>query len=205
MASFFFAFWILMAAGLLGLLATAAIGNFRRRNSPPIGPGSVIPKLLPVDLDVLSVFVEPSSLPASRAESLSPGVLSPRERARKTRECLRRMAGNAALLQQIGYTHVQSENQLIASLAQEMIDAGVSVRLYAFVCMAKLRLSSMVGAISMFVAIPKIHALSSVTAPDLGNLFSTGLLPAYELLKLKAGNLTALKYSDFADALAQGL
>jgi len=34
------------------------------------------------------------------------------------------MSHNAALLQQVGYTQLQSGNQLIASLAQEMVDAA---------------------------------------------------------------------------------
>jgi len=47
-----------------------------------------------------------------------------------TMECCAACRTNAALLQQVGYTPLQSGNQLIASLAQEMVDAGVHCGFY---------------------------------------------------------------------------
>ncbi|HWX54649.1 MAG TPA: hypothetical protein VN176_08675 [Verrucomicrobiae bacterium] len=192
MSNYLFVLWIAMAAALLLLLVSAAIVNLRRRCAPQMGPDVVISLLLPVDTDALSGLLDQQREHPSSRTALSE---IQRERARSTRECLRRMASNAALLQRIGYSHLQSENQLIASLAQEMVDAGVSVRMYAFVGLVRLRLWMIFRLGMPFL----------VTSPDLQSLLSTGLLPAYEVLKLKAGNLTALKYSGLNEALNQGL
>ena len=106
------------------------------------------------------------------------------------------MTHNAALLQQLGYSQLQSGNQLIASLAQEMIDAGVHVRLYTFIALIVLHVR---GALSW---IPMIAASKSAQVQQ---LLSSSLIPAYAQLKDKADNLTCLKFSSFNEALAQSL
>jgi hypothetical protein len=40
---------------------------------------------------------------------------------------------------------------------------------------------------------------------DLEKLLSSSLIPSYELLKTKAGNLTCLKFSSLHEELAQSL
>jgi len=69
-----------------------------------------------------------------------------------TIECLRRMTHNAALLQQLGYSQLRSGNELICSMAQEMIDAGVHVRLYTFMGLLVLHVWSTLrlGAVPLF-------------------------------------------------------
>ena len=62
------------------------------------------------------------------------------------------MSHNAALLQQVGYTQLRSGNQLIASLAQEMVDAGVHVRLYTFMALIVLQVRTSLQWLPLFSA-----------------------------------------------------
>jgi hypothetical protein len=108
------------------------------------------------------------------------------------------MTHNAALLQRLGYSQLHSPNQLICDLAQQMIDAGVHVRLYTFIGLISLhawsRLRFVIGPLTKM---PKIA--------DVQELLSSSLIPAYEQLKDKAGNLTCLKFSSLHEELAQSL
>jgi hypothetical protein len=169
-------FWIVLTTGLLLLLVFAAVSNYRRSRPSATVPDSIVPHLVPVDLEeeVLS--------------QLAPNMQSP-EHMRSAVTCLRRMARNAALLQRLGYSQVSSGNNLISSLAQQLVAAGVNVRLYAFVGLSKLYLARILGA----------HRVSPAGS------VSVDVLDAYELLKTSAGNLAALKYSSWQEALAQGL
>jgi len=118
-----------------------------------------------------------------------------RRQIRLANEYLRRMAHNAALLQRIGYTQINSPNPLLAAQAQELIDAGVHVRLYAFIGLAVL-------------LIRRVTALGrplASTKSELKNLISTSLVPAYELLKSRAENLTSFRDTDLREALSQSL
>ena len=117
-----------------------------------------------------------------------------RQQVRLAMECLQRMSHNAALLQRIGYGQISSSNPLLASQAQELIDAGVHVRLYAFMGMALL----------FFWRLSRMNPLFSRTA-ELKKLMSSSLVPAYELLRNKAETLTAFKQTHFREALLQGL
>ena len=75
------------------------------------------------------------------------------EQVSLTVECLRRMSHNAALLQQVGYAQLNSGNQLIASLAQEMVDAGVHVRLYTFMALIVLQVRGYLQMVPLFSAV----------------------------------------------------
>lgn len=174
-----------LSAGLLLLFFYAAFLNLRNRHVGDIDLNDLIPSFVPVDVTPLATLIE-----SGKQEDI--------ERVQLTIECLRRMAHNAALLQRVGYSQMRSPNQLICDLAQEMIDAGVYVRLYSFIGLATLhcwcRLRFVLGPLQQM---PKIRALQE--------LLSSGLVPAYDQLKVKAGNLTCLKFSSLSEELAQSL
>ena len=118
------------------------------------------------------------------------------QQVRLTVECLRRMSHNAALLQQVSYAQLNSGNQLIASLAQEMVDAGVHVRLYTFMALIVLQVRGYLQMVPLF---------SAVNTGDVRSIVASSLMPAYALLKDKAGHLTCLKFSSLHELLAQSL
>jgi hypothetical protein len=161
--------------------------------------GELIPSFLPVDVEVLSKLIDPMQH-RQLQETYGKNELQKiqREQVQLTIECLRRMTHNAALLQQLGYSQLQSGNELICTLAQEMIDAGVHVRLYTFMGLIVLHVWSALR----LGGVPLIPRAKST---NLRELLSASLIPAYALLKDKADNLTCLKYSNFHEALVQNL
>ncbi|PYP82339.1 MAG: hypothetical protein DMG65_26560 [Candidatus Angelobacter sp. Gp1-AA117] len=178
-----FAIWITLSSSLALLFLYTAIINLRRRHLPEIRLDEVIPLLTPVNMEALWQIAE---LAADAGER--------RRQVRLANEYLRRMSHNAALLQRIGYTQINSPNPLLAAQAQELIDAGVHVRLYAFI-----------GLVVLFVRrITAPGSLASTTS-ELKSLVSTSLVPAYELLKSKAANLTSFRDTDLREALVQSL
>jgi hypothetical protein len=180
-----------LSAGLLLLFFYAAFLNLRNRHTRNVDLGELIPSFLPVDVEAFAVLVDPSQKGSRQDEE---ELL----RVRLTIEYLRRMTHNAALLQRLGYAQLHSPNQLICELAQEMIDAGVHVRLYTFLGLVALNVWSRFHfAIGPLTRMPKIA--------DLEKLLSCCLIPSYELLKTKAGNLTCLKFSSLHEELAQSL
>ncbi|MBZ5533689.1 MAG: hypothetical protein LAO20_19840 [Acidobacteriia bacterium] len=193
-----FLVWIGLAAGLLLLFFFTAIVNFRERRSLPVELGELIPSFLPVNLDVLNDVSGPA--PAATPFQGTPKELAELQRRRVQRciDCLRRMTHNAALLQRLGYSQLNNGNQLIGSLAQEMIDAGVHVRLYTLLGLAVLYGWKAL----LIIAIP---LLSTARITELQEMMSSSLVPAYELLKSKADNLAILKFSSLQDALTQSL
>ncbi len=202
MANSLFVLWMGLSAALLLLFFYAAFLNLRNRRVRRVRLvqlDELIPSFLPVNVETLAELIDPSQEERFRQEC-SPKELAEfqRQRVQLSIECLRRMSHNAALLQQLGYSQLQSPNQLISSLAQEMIDAGVHVRLYTFVGLIGLHLRSRL----------RITAVSMVPARRIGDvqgLLSASLIPAYELLKDKAGNLTCLKYASLHQELVQSL
>jgi hypothetical protein len=186
-----------LSAGLLLLFLYAAFLNVKRRRSQKVELAELLPSFLPVNIEVLSHLISPAQQRYLQETYGQQELLRIyREQLRLTIECLRRMTHNAALLQQLGYNQLHSGNQLIADLAQEMIDAGVHVRLYSCVALIVLHLRSALN------WIPMIAGSKSV---QVQHLLSSSLIPAYGQLKDKAGNLTCLKFSSFHDALAQSL
>lgn len=192
MSSILFALWIGLAGGLLLLFFYAAYLNWRNRQPSNLELGELIPSLLPVNIENLAQL-------AGRARqsegSLEETNRRQREHNRQTSECLRRMAHNAAMLQRLGYAQMQSPNPLISSLAEEIIDAGVQVRFFTFVGLIRLWLRSRLS-----IELPGLSNLDNVQ-----ELLCADLIPAYDLLKDKAGNLTCLKFSSFREELAESL
>jgi hypothetical protein len=192
-----FAIWIGLSAGLLFLFLYAAFLNVKRRRASTVGIGELLPSFLPVDVEVLRQAISPAQQRHLQETYGQEELLRIyREQLRLTIECLRRMTHNAALLQQLGYNQLHSGNQLIANLAQEMIDAGVHVRLYTFMALMVLHLRCALN------WIPTVAASRSL---QVHHLLSSSLIPAYAQLKDKTGNLTCLKFSSFHEALAQSL
>src|SRR5215813_14141373 len=198
MSNLLFALWMSLSAGMLLVFFYAAYLNWRNRRIHHVELGEIIPAFLPVDVEALARLVGPPQ------EQCRQPVGSPeefarleRERVRLTIDCLRRMTHNAALLQKLGYCQLHSPNPLISSLAQEMIDAGVHVRLYTFV-----------GLIALHVRLRlpiRVPLASARKLCDVQDLLASSLIPAYEQLKDKAANLTCLKFSSLHEELAQSL
>jgi len=197
MSNTMFAIWIGLSAGILLLFLYAAFLNLRRRQSPGAELRDLMNSFLPVNVEVLSEAVSPVQQ-RHLQETYGHDELMRiyREQVALTMECLRRMSHNAALLQQVGYAQLRSGNQLIESLAQEMVDAGVHVRLYTFMALIVLQVRSALQCLPLF---------STATCGEVHSLVSSSLLPAYALLKDKAGNLTCLKFSNLHESLVQSL
>jgi hypothetical protein len=197
MSNTMFAIWIGLSAGILLLFLYAAFLNLRRRQSPGAELGDLMNSFLPVDVEVLSNVINPAQQRHLQETYGRDELLRIyQEQVGLTMECLRRMSHNAALLQQVGYTQLQSGNQLIASLAQEMVDAGVHVRLYSFMALIVLQVRTSLQWLPLF---------SAANIGDVRSLVSSSLLPAYALLKDKADHLTCLKFSSLHESLAQSL
>ena len=197
MSNTMFAIWIGLAAGILLLFLYAAFLNLRRRQSQGVELADLMDSFLPVNMEVLSEIISPAQQRDLQETYGHDELLKIyRQQVGLTMECLRRMAHNAALLQQVGYTQLRSGNQLIASLAQEMVDAGVHVRLYSFMGLIVLQVRNALQSIPLF---------SAATCGDIRGLVSLSLLPAYALLKDKADNITCLKFASLHEALAQSL
>ena len=197
MSTSVFAIWIALSAGLLFLFLYAAFLNVKRRRTNKTEVSELLPAFLPVDLEILRQLINPAQQRYLQETYGQEELLRVyREQLRLTIECLRRMTHNAALLQQLGYNQLHSGNQLIASLAQEMIDAGVHVRLYTFIALMVLHLRAALNWIPMVAASRSLQVQ---------HLLSANLIPAYGQMKEKAGNLTCLKFSSFHDALAESL
>jgi hypothetical protein len=197
MSNTMFAIWIGLSAGILLLFLYAAFLNLRRRQSPGPELSDLLNSFLPVNVEVLSDLINPVQQRHLQETYGREELLRIyREQVQLTMECLRRMSHNAALLQQLGYAQLRSNNQLIAALAQEMVDAGVHVRMYSFMGLIVLQVRNALQWLPLF---------SAATCGDVHKLVSSSLLPAYAQLKDKAGNLTCLKFSGLHESLAQSL
>jgi len=197
MSNTMFAIWIGLSAGILLLFLYVAFLNLRRRQSPGVELGDLMNSFLPVNVEVLSELIDPIQQ-RHLQETYGHDELMRiyRQQVGLAIECLRRMSHNAALLQQVGYTQLRSGNQLITSVAQEMVDAGVHVRLYTFMGLIVLHARNVLQWIPLF---------SAATCNDVQAMISTSLLPAYAQLKDKADNLTCLKFNSLQESLAQNL
>ncbi|HSK44840.1 MAG TPA: hypothetical protein VLA83_13240 [Candidatus Binatia bacterium] len=197
MSNAMFALWIGLSAGILLLFLYAAFLNLRRRQAPAVELGDLMNSFLPVDVAVLSQAISPAQQRYLQETFGRDELLRVYgEQVALTMECLRRMSHNAALLQQVGYAQLQSGNELIASLAQEMVDAGVHVRLYTFMALIVLQVRSALQWLPLF---------SAANSGDVRSIVASSLLPAYTLLKDKADHLTCLKFSSLHESLAQSL
>jgi uncharacterized protein (DUF3820 family) len=197
MSNAMFAIWIGLSAGILLLFLYAAFLNLRRRQAPEVELGDLMNSFLPVNVEVLTHVINPAQQRHLQEVYGRDELLRIyKEQVGLAVECLRRMSHNAALLQQVGYTQLRSGNQLITSLAQEMVDAGVHVRLYTFIGLIVLHARTALQWLPLF---------SAANCGHVHSLVSSSLLPAYALLKDKADNLTCLKFYSLHDSLAQSL
>jgi hypothetical protein len=198
MSDTLFALWIGLSAAMLLLFLFAAAASLRNRQGRPVALDELIPSFLPVDVEAFAELV--GAVSDGAWQELSPKELLAlqRRRTQLAMESLRRMATNAALLQRLGYSQLQCGNPLISELAQQMIDAGVHVRLYTFIGLLALRVSSL-------FRITSIEIFSAAKVAQLESMLGGSLIPAYEQLKEKAGNLTCLKFSGLHEALSQNL
>jgi len=196
MSNTLFAFWIGLSAAMLLLFVYAAIVNLRNRKARPIPLDELLPSFLPVDVEAFTelIAVDPERNSGSQKQNRQ----ARRHRTQLSIDCLRRMSHNAALLQRLGYGYLHSSNPLISELAQEMIDAGVHVRLYTFIGLVVLHLSQI-------FRLTSVEILSTAKIAELQKMMSESLLPSYQQLKDKAGNLTCLKFSGLHEALGQSL
>jgi len=183
---------------MLLLFLFAAVASLRNRQGRPVALDALIPSFLPVDVEAFADLV--GSAADGVGQELSPEefLALQRRRTQLAMESLRRMASNAALLQRLGYSQLQCGNPLISDLAQQMIDAGVHVRLYTFIGLLALRVSST-------FRLTSIEILSAAKMAELESMLSGSLIPAYEQLKDKAGNFTCLKFSGLHEALSHSL
>jgi hypothetical protein len=199
MSDTLFAVWIGLSAAMLLMFVYAAVASLRNRQGRPIALDELIPSFLPVDVEtfaklVAAVGANDKAQELSRKEYLK----LQRKRTELAIDCLKRMSQNAALLQRLGYSQLECGNPLISDLAQQMIDAGVHVRLYTFIGLLALHASSI-------FRLTSIEILSAAKVAELENMLSASLIPAYEQLKDKAGNLTCLKFSGLHEAISQSL
>jgi hypothetical protein len=172
--------------GLLLLFLYSALLSIRNQSQSGLDVRELVDAFLPVDVEAFSRLMKSHDDAESEL------------RIELMLDSLRRMSHNAALLQRLGYTQINSSNQLIGELAQEMIDAGVYVRLYTFVAVVVLR------ACKLFRVEPR-NLLSATRIAELQHMMSSSLIPAYERLKDRAGNLSCLRFSGYHEALVQGL
>lgn len=192
MSNTIFALWIGFSAGLLLLFLYLAFLNLRNQQPRSVELGEMIPSFLPVDVAAFSELIE-----SQRKTDILAGSRN-REQVREMISVLERMTHNAALLQRLGYSQLNTGNPLICDLAQQMIDAGVHVRLYSFLGLAALRLWRIFG-------ITPALLFPATKIAELQKMMSESLVPSYELLKNKAGNLICVKFSGYHDALIQSL
>lgn len=193
MANYSFAVWMVLSAGLLLLFVYAAWINLRRRHMPEVDLDEVVAFLLPVNVEAFAEAMDSTQDAYLRhSHSRLEFQKLQRKRMRLTAEYLRRMSHNAALLQRVGYGQLRSSNPLVAAQAQELIDAGVHVRLYAFL-----------GLGALFFR--RISGIGFTRIGEVQKIMSSSLIPAYESLRAKAEELTTLRDTAFRDALARSL
>lgn len=192
-----FAIWIGLSAALVLLFLYAAFLNARRRRSSQVKLEDLMPLFLPVNVETLRELISPAHQRHLQETYGQEELLRIyRRQLSLTIVCLRRMAHNATLLQQLGYCQLQSGNELIVSLAEEMIDAGVQVRIYSFMSLIVLHLRHWLRWIPMVAA---------SRSAQVQQILSSSLIPSYALLKNKADNLTCLKFTTWHEALANRL
>lgn len=195
MSETLFALWIGLSAALLLLFVYAAIVGLRNRQGRPVTLDELVQSFLPVDIHAFAELVSASAPAEVSGKDL---LALQRRRTQLAMDFLNRMNQNAALLQRLGYSQLQSGNPLIMDLAQQMIDAGVHVRLYTFIGLMALRVNRIFSVVSIAI-------LSGTKLAELQTMMSGSLIPAYEQLKERTGNLTCLKFSALHEAVIQNL
>src|SRR6185503_15160 len=115
MSDTLFALWIGLSAAMVLLFLYAAFASLRNRQSRPVAMDELISSLVPVDVEAFAHLI--SSREQSNQELSREQVLRLQRRRTELSICyLRRMTHNAALLQRLGYSQLQSGNPLISDL-----------------------------------------------------------------------------------------
>lgn len=195
MSETLFALWIGLSAALLLLFLYAAFASLRSREGRHVALDELVQSFLPVDIHAFAELVSASAPAEVSGKEL---LALQRLRTQLAIDYLNRMNQNAALLQRLGYSQLQSGNPLIMELAQQIIDAGVHVRLYTFVGLMALRVNRIFSVVSIAI-------LPGTKLAELQKMMSGSLIPAYEQLREKTGNLTCLKFSALHEAVIQNL
>src|SRR6266852_1546866 len=115
MSNVSFWMWIALPVGLMLMFAYAAIANRRRLHAHP-DLDEIVPFLRPVDMNTFSQLLDPR-MDAHMREISGAAEYKKfrRKQIRLALEYLRRMSYNAGLLQTIGYSRIQSSNELVAT------------------------------------------------------------------------------------------
>lgn len=187
---------MILSGGLLLLFIFAAVINLRRHSHAEIDLSDIVPYLLPVDLETLTEALSISQNAYLRhSQSAEEFQKLEHKKLRLAAEYLRRMSHNAALLQRVGYGQLHNSNPMVAEQAQELIDAGVHVRLYTFLGLTALVLRRIWG----------LRWVAQAQISHVHHLMSSAMIPSYRSLRSKAEELATVRYSAFHDALVQSL
>jgi hypothetical protein len=193
------ALWVVMPLVALFIFIYATTDNLRKRQFLGLGIEDVVPFLVPVNLQALENLTDPCQedyLSHRRTKAEFRAIQ--RRRVCESIEYLRRMNHNARVLRRLGVSQLLSGNPMLEGLGQELISAGVNVRLYTFLALVMLYSWQIVGLRPWpFIAVPRLTELRS--------LLNSDLIPAYTLLKENATRFTLLKASGFHDAVTQSL
>jgi len=193
------ALWVVLPLLGLFIFIYATTDNLRRRRFSGIGMEDVVPFLLPVKMEALEHLTDPLEEEylhwrCTKAEFR----MAQQRRVRESIEYLRRMSHNARVLRRLGVSQLQSGNPMLESLGQELIDAGVNVRVYTFMALVMLYSWKVVRLRPWpFASVPRLT--------ELGELLSADLIPAYSHLKENAKRFALLKASGFSESLMQSM
>ena len=191
--------WIVLPIFGLLIFVYATTDNLRRSRFSGIGMEDIVPFLRPVLIDALEQLTDPLEEEYLRWRCTKAEFRSIQQRrVRVSIEYLRRMNHNARILRRLGVSQLESGNPTLQTLGQELIDAGVNVRIYTFMALVMLYFWKTVRLRPWpFVSAPKLT--------DLRKLLKSDLIPAYRQLKENANRFALLKASAFSEALAQNL
>src|SRR5579859_8094216 len=175
------AFALVVPLAVLFIYLYASTENLRKPDAP-MGMEDIVPFLLPVKIEALEHLtdhLEEEYLHWRYTKTKFRSVQQ--RRVRESIEYLWRMDRNAKILQQLGSSHLHTGNPLMEALGNGLITAGVNLRLYVFLGLARLYFWKAVGLRPWpFVSVPRLT--------NLANLLNSDLIPAYECLKEKANN-----------------
>lgn len=190
-------FSFVAASCCLLILSFGVIRYHRNRNPRQIRPSGILASLSHVDIDAFRKLTDPMEeafLRQSHTRTVF-GDLQ-KDRIHSALEYLRKMQKNAITLQRLGYRNLKSGRPTQRLLAEQLIDCAVPVRMFTFSGIAVLRLWRLLR-IQRFI-------LVSFSLADLKDLMEE-LLPAYQLLKEAALELTILSEPESSRELARNL
>lgn len=198
MLPFGFSLFNFVAASCCLLILFFGVVRYHRgRNPRQIAPSGILASLSRVDLGALKKLTDPLEEAFLRQSHtrIQFGDLQ-KDRIYSALEYLRKMQKNAITLQRLGYRNLKSGNPTQRVLAELLIDSAVPVRMFTFSGIAVLRIWRLLR-IQRFI-------LVSFNLADLKDLMQE-LLPAYQLLREAALELTILAEPELSRELARNL